>query len=193
VFDIKSIVPEGKSGDWKVEKFTVSEEEARFNNARAMFSFSSRGRFIEAGEYTRLMKENTVVMSDTPAELDDHRWFISHAHGNVLINGLGLGVVVQGLLVNNHKVERIVVNEISKDVIDLVAPNFQYERLTINHADAFTWKPSNGIRFNAVWHDIWNYICETNLKDMKRLHKRYGHWLQQPAFQGSWCREECER
>lgn len=98
MFDIKSIVPEGKSGDWKVEKFTVSEEEARFNNARAMFSFSSRGRFIEAGEYTRLMKENTVVMSDTPAELDDHRWFISHAHGNVLINGLGLGVVVQGLL-----------------------------------------------------------------------------------------------
>ena len=65
-------IPEGQSGDWKVEKFTVSEEEAKLNNLRAAFSFSDRGREIEPGEYTRLRRNGVVVLSDTPAEIRDH-------------------------------------------------------------------------------------------------------------------------
>jgi len=185
----KVSVPEGRSGDWKVEKFTVSEEDARFFNMRAMFSFSNRGRMIESGTYTRLMRNGEVVMSDTPTEIGDHLWFMQDAMGNVLLNGLGLGVVLNGVLLED-RVEKVVVNEISEDVIKLIAPHFKDSRITINHADAFTWKPS--LRFNFVWHDIWDNICEDNLKDMKRLHRKYGHYLQSPHFQGSWCRDWIE-
>ena len=180
-------IPEGRCGKWKVEKFTVSEEDAKFQNMRAMFSFGDRGCPIDPGTYTRLMRNGTLVMSDSPAEISDHLWFMQDAIGNVLLNGLGLGVALNGVLLK-EEVKRVIVNEISKDVIQLIGPHFKDKRVTINHADAFTWKP-NGLKLNFVWHDIWDNIYEDNLSDMKRLHRKYGHYLQEPHFQGSWGRD----
>jgi len=187
----KVALPEGQSGDWRVEKFTISEEEAKFDRLRAAISFSNRGRGVDPGNYTRLFCRGVLVMSDTPAEIMDHRYFINVAIGNVLINGLGLGVVVKGVLLKDS-VGKVIVNEISEDVIRLVAPYIKDDRVTINHADAFTWRP-DGLRFNSVWHDIWNDICSDNLEEMKKLHRRYGHYLQKPSYQGSWCRHLIER
>lgn len=181
-------IPDGQCGEWKVEKFTVSEEDAKFQNMRAMFSFSNRGRPIDPGIYTRLMRNGTVVMSDIPAEISDHLWFMQDAIGNVLLNGLGLGVVLGGVLLK-EEVKRVIVNEISEDVIQLISPYFKDKRITINYTDAFTWKP-NGLKLNFVWHDIWDNICEDNLSEMKQLHRKYGHYLQEPHFQGSWGRDQ---
>jgi len=184
-------IPEAQSGDWRVEKFTVSEEDAKLERIRAVFSFSNRGRGVPAGDYTRLCYNGAVVMSDTPDEIMDYRYFMNIATGNVLINGLGLGVVLKGVLFKDS-VEKVIVNEISEDVIRLVVPSIKDERVTINHADAFIWKPDD-LRFNAVWHDIWDNICSDNLESMKCLHRKYGHYLQKPSYQGSWCRYLIER
>ena len=79
---------EGQSGDWKLSKFSVSENEARLFNIRcAMNGCPQRG--IQAGEYWRLSRGGTTVMSNTPAEIRDHMKFIQEAQGNVLIAGLG--------------------------------------------------------------------------------------------------------
>jgi hypothetical protein len=180
-------IPEGESGGWKIEKFSVSEEEAKIFNIRASFSFTNRGQYIEPGDYTKLTYQGRVIMSDTPSEIRDHLWFINKANGNVLLNGLGLGVALQAVL-QNEDVNKVVVNEISEDVIKLVSPSFKSDRLIINNIDAFKYKP-NGMRFDYIWHDIWADICKDNLLEMKALHRRYGHWLQGDKIQGSWRRE----
>jgi hypothetical protein len=58
-------IPWGSSGNWKVEKFKVTEKEAEMFNTKLIFS-GSGSRMIEAGEYTRLMHCNECIMSDTP-------------------------------------------------------------------------------------------------------------------------------
>ena len=184
----KSIIPEGQVGDWKIEKFTVAEEEAKFNNIHATFSFSDRGRFIKAGEYTRLKRNGVVVMSDTPAELSDFKYFIHQAKGKILLNGLGLGCVLQNLL-EKQDVTQIIVNEISEEVIQLVGKHFKDKRLTINHADAFIWRPPDGLHFNYIYHDIWDDLCADNLSEMKTLHRKYGKWTDN---QFSWGRDYIE-
>jgi len=184
----KSFIPEGQNGDWKVEKFTITEEEAKFHNIRATFSFSERGRYIKAGEYTRLKRKGTIVMSDTPAELSDFSWFVYKAKGKILLNGLGLGCVLQSLL-NKKEITQIVVNEISKEVIELVGNHFSDKRLTINHANAFEYKPPKELHFDYVYHDIWDDLCGDNLEGMKKLHRRYGKWTDN---QMSWGREYIE-
>ena len=63
-------------------------------------------------------------------------------------------------------------------------------KLNIICADALEWKPPKGTRYNAVWHDIWDNICGDNLDDMKKLHRKYGR---RTNWQGSWCRDQCER
>ena len=181
-------IPEGQSGEWRIEKFTVSEQEAKFSELRAKISFSDRGRPVKAGIYTRLLRNGTLVMSDTPAEIDDHYGTLRWSRGNVLLNGLGLGVALK-IVLGNQGVKKVFVNELSEDVIKLVRPYFTDDRVVINHADAFEWKPPRGTRFGMIWHDIWDNICEDNLPEMKKLHRKYGHYLDKGGEQGSWGRD----
>lgn len=179
--EIEIDVPDGVSGDWKVETFKVD---------KPSLYLSLKGRPIVPGTYKRLTYRGQVVMSNTPAEIDDFRSFHHYARGNVLINGLGLGVVVKALL-QKETIKSITVIEKSEDVIKLVAPTFSSEpRVTIIQGDAFTWKPPRAMYYDSVWHDIWNDICAENLKDMVKLHKKYG---KRCSFQASWCRAECNR
>lgn len=182
----KSIVPEGESGDWKVIKFEVDKEDAEFFNLRQMMDYVF-GRNVEPGNYTKLINSKEIVMSDTPAEVRDHFQFYHEAYGNVLINGLGLGLIARAVLLKSN-VDKVTINELSGDVITLSAPTLKKEfgeRVVINFTSAFTWHP-NGERFNAVWHDIWNEMGPDNHEEMKKLHRRYGRWLSQPAFNSSW-------
>lgn len=181
-------LPEGMSGDWKVERFDVSESDASLQRMRA---FSTGGRFVSAGSYTGLWNRRTLVMSDTSDEMRDHSWAISEAKtrgGDVLVNGLGLGMVVSAMLMS-HSVKRITVIEKSEDVIKLVGPTLEQRHgamIEIVNDDAFDYRPEKGKRFTVVWHDIWTDLCSDNLGEMATLHRRYGRRCD---WQGSWGKE----
>lgn len=183
-------VPDGVSGDWEVSTFTVSNEAAKFNNIRAMFSFSARE--ILPGTYKRLTRNNHTIMSNTPVEIQDHLHFIRKAKESetILINGLGLGVALAEILKSDTPKEITVVEQ-SEDVINLVAPTYTKDaRVHIVHADALTYKAPKGKRFNIVWHDIWDNICADNNDSMSKLHRKYG---QRSDWQDSWARYEVKR
>lgn len=193
-------IPEGTVGSYSIEKFTVSEREEILGRLQSAISFSSLGRYVPAGTYTRLthtiendlLSFQVLVMTDTPDEVQDHWEPIYNAKGHCLVNGLGLGVVVNGMLMNK-KVSRVTVIEIAPEVIELVAPHYQKkygDRIEVIEADALTWTPPKGVRYDIVWHDIWTHICEDNLPEMKALHRKYGRRCD---WQGSWAREKCER
>ncbi len=176
-------VPEGESGDWCVEKFEVSEQDAKRERLRAMMG---SGRGVPAGHYTRLMRGRQLVMSDTPDEIHDHleSWFQAKANGgSVLIHGLGLGMIAIAIAELDN-VTDVTVIERSADVIKLVGPMLErFSKVTIVHADAYTWQPPKGHRYQVVWHDIWDDLCTDNLPEMTTLHRRYGRRCD---WQGSW-------
>src|SRR5262249_14419804 len=101
----------------------------------------------------------------------------------------GLGIAAQ-IALGKPEVSTVTAIELSIDVICLVAAHLADHRLTIIHADAFGWTPPKAMRWNVVWHDIWDDICADNLKQIAVLHRRYGRRCD---WQGSWCRAECER
>lgn len=175
-------VPEGTSGDWKVQRFVVD---------RVDWHNLLRGRAVPLGAtFTRLTHYGHVIMSDTPAECSDHIEPVLHATGSCLINGLGLGVVLKAVLARPN-VTDVTVVELSEDVIRLVAPSYEGDpRVQIVHADAITFQPPKGHVYDMVWHDIWPTICEDNLPEMHRLHRKYGH---RARWQGSWARGLCEQ
>lgn len=178
-------VPDGKSGDWEVSTIDISENEARFHNLRCAIKRESVS-MIEPGTYKRLTNGGEVVMTNTPMEVRTHRAFIRAAHGRVLLNGLGLGMVLSAILAK-PEVESVTVIEISPDVIRLTGPTFASDpRVRIIEADAFEWKPEPGEKFDCVWHDVWNDICRGNLPGMKKLVRKYA---KRAKFQGCWSRE----
>lgn len=181
-------IPDAQSGDWKVWTQTISEEDAKYSRMSAIFN-GGRGS-VKAGDIKMLSRNGTIVMSNTPDEMSDHWEFIREANGRVLVNGLGLGAAIAEILNDERKeIELITVIEASEDVIKLVAPFFEKDkRVEIIHADAYTYQPPKGVRYNVVWHDIWDTICADNLEEMGKLHRKYGR---KTDWQGSWAKPLC--
>ena len=177
----KVTIPEATKGPWRIERFKTDMPD---------FHSMLRGRGIPVGEeFTRLMRGDVLVMSDTPAEMLDHYDAVQRAKGSCLINGLGIGMVLKAVL-KKHDVTDVTVVELSQDVLDMVAPHYADERVTFICASAFDYKPPKSKWYEMVWHDIWDYICADNLPEMHKLHRKYGR---RSVWQGSWCRHECER
>ena len=178
----------GKSGDWKLVPFRVTADAEHRERMRAALSVEVGGRFCTAGYYTKLMRGDVVVMSDTDDELLD-LWDIYNKISEpdskrIIINGLGLGCVAKLALSFDH-VEHVDVVEFSEDVISLTAPLFESDRrLVIHHGDAYTYKFPAGTRWDVAWHDIWDEISIEN--DFETLHRRYGHRV---VWQSSWARQ----
>jgi predicted membrane-bound spermidine synthase len=173
-------LPEASKGKWSIQHFEVEEPDIH-----SML----RGRGVRPGKYTRIMRNGTLVMSDTPAEMRDHIGPVLQAKGSCLINGLGIGLVLKNILLKDE-VTDVTVVEISQDLIDIVSPHYVDDRVTFICADAFEYKPPKGKRYQMVWHDIWDNICADNIPEMAKLHRKYGR---RADWQGSWCKYECRR
>jgi hypothetical protein len=191
-------VPDGERGDWKISTFEITEDGARFHNLRAMIN-RSRYQMVFPGTYRRLSHRNRgVIMSNTTMEIDTNREAYYASHGRVIINGLGLGMLLEGILAKTDSngdpsVSFVRVIEIDADVIALVGPHFAHDpRVEIVHSDALTYKPPKGEPpFDYAWHDIWDTICGDNLPSMAALGRK---WSKKRAHsQGWWVRDECRR
>ena len=166
-------------------------EVGKYDIQNMRLAFEPGGRATHPGTYTQLVHNRRgVVMSDTDAEiLDMADLFYHKPHGRVLVNGLGLGCVVSGLLALSG-VTHLDVVEIDADVIDLVGGQLTDSRLTIHHADAFTVRWPTGTTWDCAWHDVWDSLCTDNLSSTDAapgsyaaLHRRYARKV---GWQESW-------
>lgn len=191
-------VPEGEVDGLRVERFEVTGMELW--NLRAMIRHD---RGCDPGTYTRLVDMNAegedgrsgrLWMSDTTAERDDHKepvaWIELTKAKTVLINGLGLGMVLQAALSYDH-VERVDVVELDERVIKLVGPHYTKDpRVNIIHADAHEqikeWP--RGSKWDVAWSDIWPMLSTKNIPSMDELHKYYRRRTQS---HGCWGRKIC--
>lgn len=181
-------VPCGRKGPWSIERFTVTDSEARLFNLGQLMSHMRAFTHLDAGRYVRLRHaERGVVMSNTPMEIATNIDAYLAARGRVLINGLGLGMLLEGLL-HKKDVTHARVIEIDAAVIGLVALHFRRDpRVEIIHADAMTYKPAPGEWFDYAWHDIWDSIDSDNLPAMATLGRRYSRRI--CTQQGWWARD----
>lgn len=217
-----STMDEGRTEHWIVQRFDITEQDAiRF----LLESATGGSRPVLPGEYRRLMHfpkgvpdnltrdsfripqgdGSRIMMSDILPEIADHMDAIKAARGRCLVNGLGLGVVVEAML-RKPEVDRVEVVERDAEVIQLVGTQlfakYGTQRLTIHAYDAFAFAHHYDTmadrlaasdlpqKFSVVWHDIWPDIHHSNLRGMQRLREMY-----QPhcAWQGCWAERECHQ
>ena len=125
-------IPDGVSGDYKV----VNEE-----------SYTKLYQLINS--------EWLVIMEDNEKEAAEAEDFLNSATGDVLLAGLGLGMVVQPLI-DNESVTSITIVEKFQEVIDLVWSHVpQSNKVRLITDDIYTWTPDKD--FDVAWFDSW--IC----------------------------------
>ena len=162
---IELSLPEGTSGDWEIRTFYEGDT-----------------------KYQALFKSGILMMANTFDIVEEYVDFLSRAEGTILINGLGIGMCCQYLL-KKPSVTALTVVEFEPDAIKLVAPYFKSDlRFETIQADALTFQPPQGVRYDYVWHDIWTQYRSANLESMDSLFEKYRNIA---GWQGAWAREKC--
>lgn len=180
--EMTKIVPPSAQGVARVEHFEVSERDSR------MTSFRPRD-FVAAGKYARLYVGQSLMMSDTHFEHRSNYGVVNQAHGDVLIAGLGLGMIVVPILAK-REVKSVLVVEKFADVIGLVEPALRKlpggEKLTTLEADALEWKPPAKQKWDTIYFDIWPDVCTDNLEQIAMLHHRFASRKRPGGWMDSW-------
>lgn len=188
-------LPPSTSGDVVVDHFTITPEHAYAQNLGCLMDGAPILQVVPA-TYARLKIGGTVFMTDTPFERVTNMEFVTRAHGHVLIFGLGIGLILTPLL-KKPSVESVTVVEFNPDVIALVAPHYAHPKLTVEHGDAFEWRPAPGTAHDSIYFDIWPQSSEKELPEMARLRRRAGQWqrrLDNPdKFNMAWTQDRIRR
>lgn len=152
--------------DWALERKESSSLAGYFTS-----SSDSNGEVV-------LRKGNTVVMSLTPLELESHLIARASAIGNVVVSGLGLGMIALDLL-SKESVRKLTILEIDTEIINMYPSilnakskklwedNSLSGRLQVIQADCYQPLSTDvlnqiGQKVDYLWCDTWN-----NLGDAK--------------------------
>lgn len=155
---------------------------------------------VAEGDYVSLKVNGGLMMSNTPMEKRTNSEFVHNATGDVLIGGLGIGLIIMPLL-EKDEVKSITVLEKYQDVIDCVLPQLKphdkQNKLKVICADCFEWETKD--TYDTIYLDIWSYINEDvyneEMKPLKRKfrkflsadgkeNKRIGVWAERQARYG---------
>ena len=169
------ILKEREGEEFQIEKRTANKKDVKEQKISAMFSGASEDFFdFKEGTYTRLIAKGCfadVVMSDTPMEIRTNMDFLYQAHGNILIGGLGLGIMLK-ILEKMNNIKSVTVIEKNQEVIDLVLDQLNLpNNFKVIQSDIFEYKPTE--TFDTIYFDIWTNICGDNWDEMKKLRKQF--------------------
>lgn len=186
-YNMAGLLEDHKIGNWELQHFTIED-----GNLRAW-----RDR-ISPGTYIRLTHNGTCVMSDTEMEKRTNLEFCCKANGDVLIGGLGMGMIILAIQ-DKPEVKSITVIEKNQEVIDLVAPQLNFNgKVEIICADVFDWRPDQGVKYDVSYMDIWTGINEAIYKkEMQPLKRKYARFLRSKAdnpkrYNGCWAEYEAK-
>lgn len=187
---MSSVYPDGVShGRASIVHRTASPQDASLTGIRLMQS--GRGS-VRAGEtYAELRIGGSLWMSDTRDERRDHMWIVHKAKGDVLIAGLGLGMVAIACA-EKSSVSSVTVIEMNADVTALTEPHIRRrlgaraDVLRIIEANALTWSPPKGAMFDTMWWDIWLNLCTDDLAEHAALNRRFARRLRPGGYRGAW-------
>ena len=88
-----------------LSSFSISNEESKVYNLQSLFNGNGGFDYVTAGQYVKLSVNNILMMSDTDMEKRTNYEFISNVKGDVMIAGLGIGLILHNI---EKKVNKIV-------------------------------------------------------------------------------------
>lgn len=179
----------------KIEAFEIESKNSiskiRLGMQGGLFS-------VKDGRYLKLHVGNELMMSDTHMERRTNYNFVSKANGDVLIAGLGIGMILSGIesKLIDGSIKSITIIEKHKDVIDLISPFFNdiidRHNVSIINECIFSYRPEKSKKWDTIYFDIWPDICQDNLDEISKLHNKFKFKIKRDNplfFMDSWMKD----
>lgn len=170
--------PNAESENWLIRTFEITRDnwQAIMRDGIPVGTYVSLNckKPVERGMF------NSCMMSNTPMELFTNQKCLNNASGNVLIAGLGIGLLPASLA-DKESVTSITIIELEQEVIDLVEPLFRAnvknaDKIKIIKADAYDYPNQySGEPYDYVYLDIWPEFpgSENDLDMLETLIAKY--------------------
>jgi len=169
-------IPEGTSGEYSIEiGIDVPYERVKPDDYDS-YTLLYQDRVYPEGE------RRLLLMLNSEAEYEEHQWLWDRMKGDILIAGLGIGMVNE-MLVESDDVTSVTIIEKEQDVVDLVWEHCaKDDRFTLIVADIETWDMPEGSHWDVGWLDTWIDTNTLNKKEYRLLMKeRYGTYCDEMA------------
>lgn len=189
--DLTQLLPEAKLGDVEIKHCRLTREEC-------LHGWIHHRYRNYPGPYTQLNIGGIGWMHDTLEERIKNYDIVQRAAGDVLIGGLGLGMILHPIL-RKPEVRSVRVLENNPNVAALVLPSLRdvpgAEKLLVTMTDAATWEPEPGERFDTIWLDCIAFyaIHARFIQIVERWLDRFQPWLREGGYLGHWAFAECVR
>lgn len=150
-------IPEGTSGALRIRHLVrepgwraplATMRTAFFGDSWEAPTFPIETRWHELSE-----EDRGVWTTDLPIERVQQERDVKSFRGDVLVSGLGVGLIAT-ILLRKKLVNSVTVVERSVDVGALVVPYLD-KRIRVIHADVFDYLAETDEHFDYVFHDIW--------------------------------------
>lgn len=186
---------EENKGIARIERFNISKENSKKYNLLSTMNGEPYFMRIEDGNYVRLWVDGVLMMSDTHMERYTNQFFIDNAHGDVMIAGLGVGLILNALenKVQSGEINSITVYEKYQDVIDLVLPKYKHLPIKVICQDILEYRPPKEETYDTIYFDIWPRINKSNLQQIKILHNRWKFRKRENGYMDSWMKSYIQR
>lgn len=186
-----------KGKEFEIVHYELTEEEVKWAQFRDAVNFRREHYGQKPGTLVHLKnKYGTIMMADSEMEHRTNKPFLWKANGNVLIGGLGLGMILLAVQAK-EEVNSVTIVEIHQEIIDLVASQLPLNgKVEVVHGDIFEWYPPKGIKYDTIYFDIWDNICGDNYEEMKKLHRRFARRLNRDnpnCWMSCWRHKETKR
>jgi len=149
---------------------------------------------------TALHINGKLMMDDSDREKTTNQFALDACHGDILIGGLGIGMLPCALA-QKDKVTSITMVESSQEVIDLVwspVRDFCSETrpelaLDLIKSDIFKYRVPTGKTFDSIYIDIWFSVDAAARREQARLRKQFQkHLRHADSFIGFWLEKEVD-
>lgn len=189
------ILSDGDGEGVMLRVFEVSKQDALMTYLKATAAGDGRqyvpeGRYVKLLVYSEEREKWEVMMSDTPHEREETRRALRGLRGDVLIAGLGLGMLVHAAA-RKRSVRSVTVVELNPEIIRLVGPTLP-KNVRVVQGDARTWLPDDGATFDSIFLDIWPNIGDEMHAETQTMLAHYAPLLRAGGWMEAWLQYELD-
>lgn len=147
---------EAEEGNFKITKTIIKK-------GTGLTTYSPLGFFYFdkfGGDFhsVRLEEDGGVWMSDTPMEQESLRITSVLARGDMLIIGLGLGLLPILIKTHNRLVNTITIIEKNPEVVKLVYDKIKFRKTSVEVCDGEDYLTHTSRKFDFIYVDMWGSI-----------------------------------
>jgi len=184
-------------GQYTIKKNRISQIAIDSINEHSEF-FPYKQYLRTDKDYVSLIKnvDGKAMMSDLETETITNQKFLDNVKGDVLIFGLGLGLIVFPILLD-ESIRTIDIVEIDTGLIEyvgnIIKKEYKFDKVNIINADLRDYHNVISKNYDTIYFDIWEFVGETEIEEINQLHKTYLPFLNKNGWMDSWRSEKMKQ